>query len=695
MRFFVATSVMAASAVMFGPTSTAVDRGPSFQKDAKRAATKIRLPASSLADAPEPYKTKPVQANRRDEALVAAGAIDSAVRSKILEVGERPNRRCDDETFLRRVYLDVAGRIPTLAEVEAFLDSDNPDKRIDLIDQLLSSSDYVSNMYNMWADTLRLVDKPENNRIATPYMSYVRDTIAENKPYDKWVYEMLTANGKVWENPATGFQLRDEGMPLPYVDNTVRVFLGTQIGCAQCHDHPFDSWTQYEFYQLAALTAGTTTKHIGLPMTAASGKSGAMMGGDMMGGDMMGGDMMSDAMESKADKKPAGKKARGKKNNRRQNPANELMKQARTSFPKGRVPGEFRVLVGANDASVGETKRRLRLPKDYAYGDAKPSSFVQPAVLWGDLPEASRSMTGREQFATWVTSHENDRFAQTIANRLWKRFIGVGVVEPIDDFRDDNDPFNEYLLETLADQMRGVDFDLKQFIRGILYSDTYQAVASQYEITSGEPYYFAGPVLRRMTAEQVWDSMLTLAVRNSTPFTRPDAEDFKKVTDIDLNKATFEQVVQKSKQFSQTLRGNAYSKEIRKHAYLGNVLCRASELPAPLPGDHFLRQFGQSDREVIDGSDQSATVPQILAMFNGPITHVMLEPGSRIVDDILAIPKSRERIDGIFRAVLARSPTPADRRVVALELSRSRSDSVSFGNIIWALLNTREFLFVR
>ncbi|MEL6110872.1 MAG: DUF1553 domain-containing protein, partial [Planctomycetota bacterium] len=128
---------------------------------------------------------------------------------------------------------------------------------------------------------------------------------------------------------------------------------------------------------------------------------------------------------------------------------------------------------------------------------------------------------------------------------------------------------------------------------------------------------------------------------------------------------------------------------------LGNVLCRASELPGPQNAEHFLRQFGQSDRETIDGSTVEATVPQILAMFNGPITHVMLEPGSAIVDDVLAIDSARERVDAIFMAVLARKPSTQDRGLAARELSRMSSANVGYGNIIWALLNTREFLFVQ
>ena len=125
------------------------------------------------------------------------------------------------------------------------------------------------------------------------------------------------------------------------------------------------------------------------------------------------------------------------------------------------------------------------------------------------------------------------------------------------------------------------------------------------------------------------------------------------------------------------------------------MLCRASELPSPLPAEHFLRQFGQGDRETINGSQQDATVPQILAMFNGPITHVMLEAGSAIVDNVMGLDAARDRIDAIFLSVLTRRPSSADRRIAAGELSKTRQDNIGYGNIVWGLLNTREFLFVQ
>lgn len=651
--------------VMLGHTSTAFAQRPGgAAKPRPQAAAQggkkpvapakppqSKLPAMVRAPSSVQMDVTPVIASGRSEAAVSAGEIDFLVEAKLRDLGIQPNPIASDEVFLRRVYLDVVGRIPSLEEAKTFLKSTDSQKREDLIDELLSSPDYVSNFYNFWADTLRLVQYPQANIVGEPYMAYVKDQIRRNRPYDQWVYEMLTADGKLWDNPATGFQLRDEGMPLPYVDNTVRVFLGTQIGCAQCHDHPFDNWSQHQFYQLAAFTAGTRTR-------------------------------------LKPPSDPSKAKAKG-------NPANRLIEEARAIAPGGRVSGEYQRVVRANSYEVFEVPATLRLPHDYAYADAKPKDVVKPQVLWGKVPETAKSGTPREQFAAWVTSRDNDRFKRTIANRMWKRMLGIGLIEPIDDLRDDSDCANEKLLRFLSDNVARMDFNLKEFVRTILYSKTYQREASDYLLTSGEMYYFPGPVLRRMTAEQVWDSILTLAVNNPWAFQRPTADDFKAVIDLDLHNATMADAERVAQKFASTYHQGAYRKLLNPFSYQGNILCRSSELPSPLPAEHFLRQFGQGDRETINGQDNSATVPQILAMFNGPITHVMLESGSVIYDNVMNAANPRDAVDAIFLSTLTRMPGNEDRREAMREVQRAERPAVGLGNVIWALLNTREFLFVQ
>lgn len=638
--------------------ATISNKGPRSKSDPKnnRGATNkqkpptISLPASVRKQADVDLNVAQIDRSQRSSTRQYAAKIDRAINQHLANAGTEPNRLSSDATFVRRIYLDLAGRIPTREETLAFFTSTAPDKREMLIDDLLESPDYVSNFYNMWADVLRLTERPENNIIADPYLAYVKQSIAANKPYDKWVYEMLTADGKLWENPAAGYQMRDNGMPLPYVDNTVRIFLGTQIGCAQCHDHPFDEWTQHQFYQLASFTAGTNTR----------------------------------MANNNKDKKTKG------------NPANSIIAEAKKRNLPRQEFGSMQRLVRANTYAVSETSRRLRLPHDYAYSDAKPNDLVEPEVLWGEIPTSAAQGTRREQFAAWLTSAENPAFPKTIANRIWHRLTGVGVVEPIDDFNDDNEPFSEELLNVLSEEIVDMNFDVRELVRAIVYSQSYQRESSVYDRSTAEPYVFVGPTLRRMTAEQVWDSILTLTAYNSWPFQRPTAEDIADAIDLDLPNLTFEQVQQRVADFDKSEAGNGYKRKLNKDfGYKGMVLAKASELPTPLPAGHFLRQFGQSDRETINGNNEDATVPQILTMFNGPITHSMLERGSRIYDLVAEAENPKEAIDSIFISVLSRTPDAEDRRIASNEITAASSRAIAAGNIIWALLNTREFLFVR
>lgn len=626
---------------VLGPTATA-QKPPT-----------IRLPESVRQLKPIAMDVAAVNASRRDEAKAKAAEIDRLVDKVLQEKGIEPNKLSSDHIFLRRIYLDVAGRIPTLEESHAFFAANPDTRRTDLIDQLLGSPDYVFNFYNFWADVLRLTEEPQANIIADPYLAYVKDSIRENKPYDRWVYEMLTAEGKVWENPAVGYQLRDEGQPLPYLDNTVRVFLGTQIGCAQCHDHPFDSWSQHQFYQLAAFTAGTKTRIDGRDPEFKKGNVAAQL-------------------------------------------INDARAQAREKDPMASLSGEFQRLVRANTYRVSEIKQTLRLPHDYAYDDHEPKSIVEPAVPWDEVPADAASASPRHQFAAWVTSPKNKQFSRTVANRYWKRFMGVGIVEPVDDFNGDNPRFNAELLEFLSEEMVRLEFDSKEFIRTILYSNAYQRESTPFELSNGEPYYFPGPALRRMTAEQAWDSILTLAVYNPVPFQRPTAAEMAPVLDLDFTKATVSSVHQAAAKYRDTYYMPIYKRDLNEHAYKGAVLCRASELPQPLPGDHFLRQFGIGDRESISGGQPGATVPQILTIFNGPITHVMLETGSRIYDNVERVAGNpRIALDVIFLSILTRPPSSSDRRTAVTEVITAKKPAIGYGNVIWALLNTREFLFIQ
>ena len=631
----------------------------------------ITLPAAVLAEPTGPViEVATIDRGRRQEVRAAAHTIDRLLEQRWQVHGVEGSTPLTDAQFVRRIHLELAGRIPTFDETTAFLADTSATKRADLIDSLLESPDYVSHFYNFWADVLRLCERPQNDLFFEPYLDWVKRSIAANRPFDQWVYEMLTADGTLCGNPAVGFQLRDRGMPLPYVDNTVRVFLGTQIGCAQCHDHPFDSWTQHQFYELAAFTSGTRTKLAGFP----DKKSG----------------------QTKAEAREAAKEARAT-NGEAVRHVRTIVQEANQRVREKKVDNGLRLFINANLTSITYHQAKLLLPHDYQYDDDKPLAAVSPTVLWGEIPAEARTQDTRGQFAAWLTSRDNRQFARTIANRLWRKVMGVGLVEPHDDFREGNPASNPDLLEHLTNLILTLDFDMREFVRVLVSTDAYQRRAALHDPTSPAPFHFTGPALKRMTAEQLWDSILILVAHNEWAFQRPTAGAFAKVAAIDLAAAStsYADVEKAYDTFSDTYGRKRYIGQLQKqYGYQGQVLVRASELPTPLPLGHFLRQFGQSDRESIEGGRTVATVPQILSMFNGPITHSMLIRGSAIHDEVMSH-ETKQAVDVIFLSILSHRPSAEDRSFAIQEIQSADAPTTGCGNLIWALLNTREFIFIQ
>jgi hypothetical protein len=347
------------------------------------------------------------------------------------------------------------------------------------------------------------------------------------------------------------------------------------------------------------------------------------------------------------------------------------------------------MLLSSRRAIVDDQNRELRFPPTYS-DEQKRNALVGPAVIFGKVPDYIPKPDRRRLYAEWMTSPENPRFALTIANRLWRKAMGIGLIEPPDDIHDDTVASNPELLKFLTEEMIRLKFDLKEFQRIIYNTKTYQSRATYDDIDVSKPYHFAGPLLRRMTAEQVWDSLLTLAVAAPDANLRPDDDRYLAAFVVQPTMSA-QQVVAKAREV-QTIRDE--EKEQRnKRLYKGNELLRASELPQPAPEGHFLRQFGQSDRSAIADSHTDGTVPQLLTMFNGPVTHMMLESGSVIYNEVSACKTPMEQVDRIFLCVLARKPTAAERIVALQEMSTA--GAAGYGNVIWALLNTRDFLFIQ
>jgi Protein of unknown function (DUF1549)/Protein of unknown function (DUF1553) len=583
-----------------------------------------------------------------DMASVAA-KIDALVVKGYADHKVTPTRPTNDAEFLRRVYLDAAGRIPTLEETRAFLGSSDPHKRAKLVDQLLDSPGYNSQMYNFWGDLLRIQSRMRGDETQS-YPEWVKASIKQNKPYDKMVYEMLTASGNPRDDGAAGYWLRDQGMTLDTVAITAQAFLGTKIGCAQCHDHPFDDWTQKDFYQFAAFAEQVTT--------------------------------------------------RGNRDDPR---LRELRSVYKSKDLDPKVRQALQRLTRPLQYGVSEdSRKKLHLPNDYKYNNAKPGSAVEAKVIFGDLPHDGNDQSEREVFARWLTSKDNPRFAKAIANRMWKKVMGFGLVEPVDEFYNDTQGANPALLAYLTQLMKDVNFDLKAFQRVLLNSKTYQLTVPHDELTR-DTYFAQGAVLRRMSAEQLWDSCLTLAVPNPDVREGPPSlygrdqymmkllDECKTGEDI---LALAKKMVENEKEFrakaAAQLRERA--RDRGRGGFAAN-LARASEMPAPAQPGTFLEEFGQSDREGLNRGSAEPSVPQALTLINGQTVPLLTGRQSQLMQAVADAKSTQDKVEVIYLSILNRQPATGEMDI-ALDEVKAHGEQ-GYGNLVWALINSREFIFVR
>ena len=378
--------------------------------------------------------------------------------------------KLDDALLARRIYLKVAGRIPTHDELISYLANPSKSKKNQLINQLVESSAFDSQMFNWWADLLRLQTRMRGgNQIGAGqlYVHWVKEQVQNNVPFDEMAFNLITAEGYPWENGAVGYYLRDAGMPLDNMSNTTQIFLGTQMVCAQCHNHPFDRWTQMEYYQMASYTYGVNSSK----------------GGDIQSKIKKHFDKQTKGLSSKNKQK----KAQSKEGQALRRSVQEMLRPLR---------------YGAT-----HTNRKLTLPHDYQYDDGKPKSLVSPSPIFDNPISEKEGESKVHAYGEWMTNSENPRFTKVIANRMWKKVFGRGLVEPVDDWRDDTTASIPELLEHLEKLMVRVDYDLKEFQRVLFQVKAFEHAAPDYVPNIETPYYFEAPVLERMSAEQIWDSL--------------------------------------------------------------------------------------------------------------------------------------------------------------------------------------------
>ena len=377
--------------------------------------------------------------------------IDQHVQAKWKENGVTSAPPADDATFLRRIYLDLCGTIPTAEEAKNFLDDNDPQKRAKLIDRLLEDPRYAQHQADVW-DMIYFGRNPPGYKTneRQGFQDWLREQFAKNTPYDDIAQAILKAEGDSVDNGAPMFFVQYKGQPEDATEKITQTFLGVQLQCARCHDHPFESWTQEDFYATAAFFARLDVVDVGKKKNQTAWAIGEKNVGEV--------NFTGPVTEDEPGKKG--------------------------------VPVSPRFLQGA------------ALDEPAAAEDTKEERFKSGQMP--PLPKFSR----KNAFAEWVTADDNPYFARAIANRVWAQFMGRGMVHPVDDMSAANDPSHPKLLDEIEKQLIDHNFDLRWYIRELVSSQTYQ-LSSFGDVTQERPRWFERARTRPLTAEELVESWRT------------------------------------------------------------------------------------------------------------------------------------------------------------------------------------------
>lgn len=387
--------------------------------------------------------------------------IDRRIEARLEALNIKPGPLCDDSEFLRRVYLDLTGRIPTAPQARAFLDETQPEKRRLLIDQLLASDEYGDHLGRVWRDWIAPAELPSEGNGGNQPIKATQDLgywfaaqFNAGRGWDRIVTDLLTVRGTLKDQPqAIYFSLvgTDRGEPEPagLARNIGSLFLGVQMQCAECHNDPFKEWKQTDFWGLAA-----NFRHLGWKFNG----------------------RYFDSIDELPPDAVTDEKSKG--NNK-----------GKLAFIRDKAP------LGSITIPTGALKNG---------GTLVPGKYLLAAVS----DSADQSPPLRPRFAEWLTSSENPYFARAAVNRLWSYFHARGILHPVDDFCASNDPTHPELLAELTDEFKQHDFDLRYFIRCVTNSRAYQRTSRAAEQKPTEATVaFARMPVRVMSADQLYESL--------------------------------------------------------------------------------------------------------------------------------------------------------------------------------------------
>jgi len=491
--------------------------------------------------------------------------IDKFVFRKLKQMSIPPSDVCSDEEFVRRAFLDVCGVLPKPDEAKAFLADKSADKRAKLVDQLLERPEFADFWTLKWADVFRSSRKTLQLKGAHGFQQWLRGRIAENVPFDAIVRDMITATGNTYSSPPANFY-RVAKDPQNLAETTAQLFFGVRMQCAKCHNHPFERWTQDDYYSMAAWFARVKTK-----------KDSTM---------------------------PA----------------------------VGNNPASAEIIYSSRDGEVTQPRS---------------GKTMAPKFLGGDVPKIEPGKDRRDVFAQWLTGTENPFFAKSVANRIWFHLSGKGIVEPVDDFRESNPSCNDELLESLAKDFATSKYDVKKLIRTIMTSRTYQLSAQPNELNKDDLKYFSHALTKQLTAEQLLDALCDVT---GLP---------EKFTGLPAG-------------------------------------TRAIQLPDGEVNHPFLKAFGQPARELVCECERESdsNLGQALQLINGPTINEKIRNADNRIGKLLAAKLSdQEVLDQLYLVTLSRLPSESERLPAMGHVNKNTDKRKAWEDVLWALINTREFLF--
>jgi hypothetical protein len=503
--------------------------------------------------------------------------VDDLVLGQLQRLNLRPSPRASDDVFLRRVFIDTIGTQPTEAEVRAFLGDTSPDKRDRMIDSLLERPEYVDYWTYRWSDLLLLNGTELRPDAVHAYYRWIRERVAANTPWDQFVRELVTSQGSSFENGATNFYALHQS-PEEMAENVSQAFLGLSIGCAKCHNHPLEKWTNDQYYAFANLFSRVRAKG--------------------WGGDPRNGDGLRTLVTVSS---------------------GELV-QPRTGKPQ------------------------LPTPLD-----------GQPLALDSEVDR-------RHYLADWLTAADNQMFARSVSNRVWKNFFGVGLVEQVDDMRASNPASNEDLLAAVAKYLVDEKYNLKSLIRTLLQSEAYQRSSETLPENSGDTRHYSRYFPRRLMAEVLLDAV-------------------SQVTEVPTE---FKRIVYPGADFRDT---DAYPKGTR-----------AIQLHDSAVESYFLQTFGRNQRRITcecERSDEPSMV-QVLHISNGVTVNSKLAAPENRITRMLAEEKSiQQLIDEVFLTSLGRMPRSVEQKEISELLAATPAEEkrIVLEDLFWGILSSREFLF--